>query len=442
MPQDKASLWVIGPSFFLGLVETMTVAPSPVDVHARARTLISLDEACRRAARYASPIDGWETVSVADALDRILVEQICARIPLPPFDQSAMDGYAFAASAVDRVETELPIVSRIVAGGPSSPPLPFGAAARIFTGAPIPSGADTVAMQEHVQHRDSRLIVEGPVRPGSNVRHRGEDVAKGDVLLEIGQFLDARHLALLSAQGLSHVNVMRRLRVAVVSTGDELRQPGETLGESAIFDSNRPMLLALVRQAGLEAIDGGCIADNANAIALRLSALADSADLVVTTGGASIGEADYSAAALAASGAAFEVLTMALKPGKPAVVGRFANASYLGLPGNPVSALVTWLIVGNAMVAALCGMKPRRRLGATMTSISRFERSSGRTEFAPARLVMTEAGTRVEILGRGGSARLKPLIHADGLAEIAATAGDLNPEDSVLFHPFRNGFTI
>ena len=417
----------------------MTAAQNELDVSVGDARLISLEEACQRAARYVTPIHRSETVSIVDALDRVLAEKICARIALPPFDQSAMDGYALAACTIDKIETELPIASRITAGA-SSPLLPIGAAARIFTGAPIPRGADTVVMQEHVRRHGLCVWVDGPVRQGSNIRRRGEDIAKGEALLQIGQRLDARHLALLAAQGFANIEVFHQPRIAVASTGDELRQPAETLGEAAVFDSNRPMLLALARRAGFDAIDGGSIPDDAEAMALRLSALADISDMVVTTGGASVGEEDHSAAALAASGASFEVLKIALKPGKPAVVGRFPRAAYLGLPGNPVSALVVWFTVGGAMVAALGGTNPHRRLGCSMKTISTFERRPGRTEFVPGRLVSTDEGVWVEILGRGGSARLKPLIRADGLAEIAASAGSLSPGDSVLFHTFRSGF--
>ena len=417
----------------------MSVSLSDPDVRARAPALISLDEACERAAHYVTPIDRHEGVSLLDALDRVLAEQIFARIALPPFDQSAMDGYAFAASSIDQIGTELKIASRIAAGG-SSAPLPPGTAARIFTGAPIPRGADTVVMQEHVRRDGWSLKIDDPIRHGSNVRRRGEDIAEGESLLTAGQRLDARHLALLAAQGFSTVEVLQWPRVVIVSTGDELRQPGEALGEAGVYDSNRTMLLALARRAGLYAIDGGHIPDNAQTMALRLSALSEMSDMVVTTGGASIGEEDHSAAALAASGSSVEVLKIAIKPGKPAVVGRIARAAYLGLPGNPVSALVAWLTVGSAMIAKLCGMRPQRRLGYSMTTVSIFERKAGKIEFVPARLVSTTDGVSVEILGRGGSARLKPLIHADGLAEIAASAGSLSPGDQVLFHSFRSGF--
>jgi molybdopterin molybdotransferase len=402
---------------------------------------ISLSEACARAAAHAKPIEGLERIPIVDALGRVLAGEVRALIALPRFDQSAMDGYALAASSLTLIETKLAVVSRIPAGD-SSGPLPIGAAARIFTGAPIPEGADTVVMQEHVLRTESQIIVDGPIRKGSNVRRRSEDIAEGETLLGRGQRLDVQHLALLSAQGYSHVEVLRRQRIAFVSTGDEIRRPPESLGETSVYDSNLPMLMALARRTGLEPHDGGCVPDNVEAIARRLAALAATFDLVVTIGGASVGEADHSASAAAANGSSFERLKIAVKPGKPALVGRIGQAVYLGLPGNPVSCLVSWLFLGNAIVGALDGVKPKRPTGYLMELISNFSHKPGRTEFAPARVVSMEYGPRIEILGRGDSARLKPLIDAHGLAEISSESGDLSIADRVLFHPFRDGFTF
>ena len=410
------------------------------DVLSKNSGMISLDEACGRAASYARAIISQERISIAEALDRVLAENLEAQIALPRFDQSAMDGYAFAIASLSSLQTELPVVSRMPAGG-STAPLPLGSAARIFTGAPLPEGADTVVMQEHVRRLGQHIVVDGPIRKGSNIRRRGEDIDEGETLLARGQRLDVHHLALLSAQGLLNVGVLRRPRIAIVSTGDEIRRPGEILGETSIYDTNVPMLIALARRAGLESHDSGCTRDDTAAIARRLADLAESFDLVVTTGGTSVGEEDHSAAAAAAAGAFFEQLKIAVKPGKPALVGRIGQAAYLGLPGNPVACLVSWLFLGNAVIATLEGLSPARPKGYPMALLADFDHRAGRTEFAPARVVSTEHGPRLEILGRGGSARLKPLIHADGLAEISAEKGDLGIGDTVLFHPFRDGFT-
>jgi len=407
------------------------------DLCADDRRLISIDEACRRTASHAMAIEGSECVQVVEAVDRVLAVDLSARIALPRFEQSAMDGYAFAAADASTITTSLKIVS-CVAAGSIGEEVPAGSAARVLTGAPIPRGADTVIMQEHVTRAGSSVRIEGPVRPGSNVRRRGEDICQGELLLRAGQRLAPHHIALLAAQGMSEVRVGRRPRIAVVSTGNELRQQGEALGAASVFDSNRPMLLSLMRQARLDARDGGLVHDSAGALARHLCQLAEGCDLIVTTGGASEGDEDHLAKALALCEASFETLRLALKPGKPAVAGHLGRTAYLGLPGNPVAALVSWLLLGNALVATLSGLKPRRAIGYPMRLASGFQHKPGRTEFAPARTV----GGRVEILGRGGSARLKPMIHADGLAEIASSAGELDAGEYVLFHPFGGGFNL
>ena len=246
----------------------MATELSESDVLSKKTGMISLGEACERAAAHAKPIKAQEKISVDHALRRVLAGEVKAQIALPRFDQSAMDGYAFAASSLTPIETELAIVSRIPAGD-ASDSLPIGAAARIFTGAPIPEGADTIVMQEHVRRSGPRIIVDGLIREGSNIRRRGEDIAEGETLLRRGQRLDIQHLALLSAQGYSSVKVLRQPRIAIVSTGDEIRRPGEFLGEACIYDSNLPMLMAIARRAGLEPHDGGQLPDDASAIAHR-----------------------------------------------------------------------------------------------------------------------------------------------------------------------------
>jgi molybdopterin molybdotransferase len=306
----------------------------------------------------------------------------------------------------------------------------------------LPEGADAVIMQENVLRSGNDINLLKGARAGDNIRHRGEDIDPPERLLPRGTRLDARHIGLLAAQGVATVTVLRRARIAVISTGDELRQPGFGLVASAIYDSNRPMLLGLIRQTGLDAIDGGWVPDQPGAIAARLLEMAGLADIVLTSGGVSVGEEDHAATGVGLAGGQAEILKIALKPGKPAIVGKIGTAAYLGLPGNPVSSLVSWLILGHAMLAALEARPIRQRLGCPMRSVSYFNRKPGRTEFVPARLVDTNAGIAIEILGKGGSARLRPLVDADGLAEIGAMNAGVAAGDTVLFHPFRDGFVI
>jgi len=416
-------------------------APLAERTHVRDAGLLSIADACARAARYVEPLRPVENVPLLGAIGRTLAEAAIARLPMPPFTQSAMDGYALAAGSGVDIETRLEVVDRIAAGTHGRR-LVTGEAARLFTGAPLPEGADAVIMQEHVEREAGAIVLRRLIRAGDNVRYRGEDIEPLEPLLHANDRLDARHIALLAAQGINSVVVRSRVRIAVISTGDELRQAGAELDPAAIYDSNRPMLLALIAQAGLLPIDGGWVPDRPDRIADRLRAIAPQADLVITSGGASVGEEDHALNALAQAGGAGETLKIALKPGKPAVVGRIGAAAYLGLPGNPVSSLVSWLLLGHAMISAFEGRTPRQRLGCPVTSRSRFDRRPGRAEFVPARLVVDDNGIGVEILGRGGSARLRPLVQADGLAEIAADNGGVRPGETVLFHPLRDGFVV
>lgn len=404
------------------------------------RLLVSVEEACERAARYAEPLDGDETLPLTRAIGRTLADTIYAKAALPRFDQSAMDGYAIRAASAIPGGT-LTVCAKVAAGDLGGT-LADGTAARILTGAPLPSGADAVVMQEHVVRRGDEILIFEIVQQGANIRRRGEDIAQGERLFEPGQAIDARHMALLTSQGVQHVRVRRRLRIAVVSTGNELRQPGEDLSDACIFDTNRPMLLSLAGQAGMEAIDGGWIPDDRLALAGHLYDLSFRADLIVTTGGASGGDEDHSSEAVRRAGGVVETLQMALKPGKPAVVGRIGQASYLGLPGNPVSALVSWLLLGRSMSAKLQGRPQPVRLGYPLPLLGYFERRPGKTEFVPAKLAAFEGRPALQILGRGGSARLKPLVDADGLAEIAADEGSVRTGDVLRFHPFGSGFSL
>lgn len=403
--------------------------------------LISIDEARSRAMAYASPLEEQECILLEEATGRTLSQPVAAILPLPLFDQSAMDGYALKAGDGLVANTVLPLAGRIAAGDDPCA-LPPGSAVRILTGAPVPRGADAVVMQENVTRDGDCIALTRMVRPGDNIRYRSEDVQVGEVLLHPGERIDARHVALLAAQGLDRVTVRRKIRVGIVSTGSEIRRQGQELAGASLFDSNRPMVLALARQAGADVLDGGIVRDDPQQIACALSELAVQCDLIVTTGGVSIGDEDHSLAALIGAGGKGEALKIALKPGKPALVGTIGRATYLGLPGNPVAALVSWLLLGGAVLSVLDGRRARSLSGMRLPLTHVFERRPGRTEYAPARIVHTARGSALEILGRGGSARLKPLAAADGLVCIEPLHAPVCEGDEVLFHPFRDGFSI
>ncbi|MEC5292881.1 gephyrin-like molybdotransferase Glp [Aurantimonas sp. C2-6-R+9] len=392
------------------------------DICSDAKRLLTPAEAAARVLATLVPIAGVETVPLGQARGRILRGTITAPRSLPPFDHSAVDGYALAMRAAVDEGAGFRLVGRVAAGRPMSNEVRPGDAVRIFTGAAIPSGCDAVVMQEHAEVSDGVVMPLRRYRAGDNIRLAGEDVPAGADLLPVDTVIDARHLALLAASGLSRVTVTRRLRVAVLSTGTELRAPGETLSEGAIYDSNRVMLLAMLDHPAIETIDAGIIPDDAAGIAGAVRDAAAKADLVVTSGGVSVGEEDLVRRSVEAVGGFLTPLKIGMKPGKPLAFGRIGNAAILGLPGNPQAALVGAMMIGRQVVAALAGM-PAPALS-ELPAMAGFERrvTPGRIEFAPACITGRDRdGTIiVETLGRGGSARLMPLAAADGFCVIPA----------------------
>lgn len=404
-----------------------------------AEPLQSIEAACARVVASATAIKDAELVALQAALGRVLADPIHSAYSLPQFDQSAMDGFAVYTKDLRKGSNTFLVSQRILAGDVGAP-LTRGTAARIFTGAPIPEGADAVIMQEAAVVEGNEVTLVGPVEPGANVRKRGRDVLEGEHLMDAGVILRARHLALLAAQGMDLVSVRRRPVAAVFSTGSELRQPGSTLSRGTIFDSNRPMLIALAEQTGFTVLDGGCLPDDSRLLERHLSELTEKADLLVTSAGASVGDEDNSFRAATAAGFSCEALRIAMKPGKPAIVGHRGACAYLGLPGNPLSAFISWSILGAAMAAGFAGRSWSRPLGVELPAGNEFHHKPGRTEFVPARIVRRDAGTTVELLGQGVSGHLKPLTLADGLVEIDRLAGTVAAGDVVRFHPFGSGW--
>ncbi|MEH2478116.1 molybdopterin molybdotransferase [Nitrobacteraceae bacterium AZCC 2146] len=399
----------------------------------RPRPLLSLNDAIDIASSFSRAVERTEVIPLAEVNGRELSCDVAAHHDLPLFDQSAMDGYALSGDA----ETyELSPLAGTRAGDRPGFVYP-GQAMKIATGGFMPAGADRVALQEHTVQRNGKLIVKGPLERGSNIRLRGEDVQKDDSILPKGSRLDPQKIALLAAQGVGRVEVRGRPRVAVISSGDELRQPGDVLRAGNIYDSNRPMLLALAEKAGAAVTDAGCVADDVQAVANAIARLSQSNDFVLLSGGSSHGDADMTRAALLCAGAAAEELKIAIKPGKPAVVGRLGGASVLGVPGNPFAAFVSWLTLGRSMLGIMLGIPSELLSRARKLPVSNtLQRRPGRTEFVPARIVWDESEERLEFLGRGGSARLLPLSRADGLAWVEADRGSVQAGERVRFIPF------
>ncbi len=324
--------------------------------------MIPVAEALERLLGGVEPLES-ETVELHSAGNRVLSAPTLAGRTHPPFDASAMDGYAVRAVDVDRVPARLAVIGESAAGRRFAGSLGAGEAVRIFTGAPVPQGADTILIQENAKREGDVVTAIESVAAGRHIRKAGLDFHAGDVLLEAGRRIDPQALALIAAADADRVRVVRRPRVAIIATGDELVQPGASRTDDQIIASNSFGVAQIVRDSGGDAIDLGIVGDDLPSIGSALDrAVAETSDVIVTLGGASVGDHDLTAKAFAAKGVDLAFWKIAMRPGKPLMAGRLGRASVLGLPGNPVSAMVCADLFLRPLLAALQGLPTDQHL--------------------------------------------------------------------------------
>ena len=381
-------------------------------------------------------VAGVETVPLALADGRVAAEDILARNDVPGFANSAVDGYAvrYADLAKDG-ETLLPVTARIAAriSGDAAPAIE--GAARIFTGAPMPPGADTVFMQEDVRLEGSHVALPHGLKPGANMRPAGEDIAAGAIAIPAGRRLRPQDVALAAATGHADLPVRKRLRVALFSTGDELVAPGEPLPPGGVYDSNRVMLGALLRRLGAEVSDLGVLRDDPGALAERIAGAARDHDLILTSGGVSTGEEDHVKAAVEAVGQ-LVFWRLGIKPGRPLAMGAVGGAAFVGLPGNPVAVYVTLLFVVRPLMARLGGALHEPLPPRMVRAAFPYRKKSGRREFVRVSLAQGPDGvTEAHKFPRDGAGVLTSLTESDGLAELADDLTRVAEGDMIAFHP-------
>lgn len=377
-----------------------------------------------------SPVAGAETVPLGQAAGRIAAQAINAARSNPPLPNTAVDGYGFAGGR-DAGAHELPLVKGRAAAGDTPGAVPQGQAIRVLTGAALPEGVDTVILQEDVVLVDGAARFSGPVKAGSNTRKAGEDVTAGQEILTAGRKITPADLALLAATGVSEIAVRRRLKVGVVSTGDELIEPGDPARDGQIFDANRPMLLALVEQFGHVPVDLGRVPDDRETLRARLDTAAGDVDVILTSGGASAGDEDHVSALLQEAGA-MALWRMAIKPGRPLALGLWQGVPVFGLPGNPVAALVCALIFARPAMAVLSGAGWSDPQGFEVPAGFAKSKKAGRREYLRARI----RDGRAEVFASEGSGRISGLSWAEGLVELPEPAAEIKPGDMVRFVPF------
>lgn len=405
------------------------------DSFAAGDRLMPVGEAVELLFARAPCIEGVETVGLAEADGRVLAEALAAPIDLPGFDNSAVDGYAVRFSDLaPNAETVLAVEGRVAAGhAPGATPIE-GKAVRIFTGAAMPEGADTVFMQE-----DCRVLADGSVTlppglaQGANRRLRGEDIGVGEEALPRGRRLRPEDIGLAAALGVDRLVVRRRLRAAIFSTGDEIISPGEPLRAAAVYDANRFVLHGLLRRLGVEVTDLGILRDDPAKIGAALRAAAQTHDLVLTSGGVSTGEEDHVKAAISQNGS-LVFWRLAIKPGRPVAMGVIEGAPFVGLPGNPVAVFVTFVYVVRPLIAALSGalFEPARTL--PVVSGFAYKKKKGRREYVRVSLRAGASGeTIAEKYPVEGAAVLTSLTRTHGFVELPEDVATVGPGDQVGF---------
>lgn len=375
-------------------------------------SLLPVEEALARllALAAAAPIAECENVALADADGRVLAEALIAELDLPPWPNSAMDGYALRLA--DCITEPLPVSQRILAGQAPEPLQP-GTCARIFTGAPLPAGADCVEMQENAEVlADGRVRFNEPLRAGQNVRPQGQETRVGEPVLAAGTRLGPVELGLAAALGRAELTVRRRPRVAVLSTGDELIEPGLPLGPGQIYNSNRSLLCAWLRRLGCAVVDAGILADDLQRTRDALSALAD-VELILSTGGVSVGEADFLGQVLQEDGE-LTLWKLAIKPGKPLTCGHYRGVPVIGLPGNPASTLVTFGLLARPYLLRRLGVIEVEPLAIQVPAGFAWSKAGKRREYLRARL----EGGRAVLYPNQSSGVLRSAAWADGLVEV------------------------
>ncbi len=404
--------------------------------------LMPVDDAVALIAKRVTAVAETEWVGLDDADGRVLAANIDAPLPLPPFTNSAVDGYAVrSADLAPGTDHAFPIAGRVQAGASSPRAIAPGEAVRIFTGAPMPAGSDTVFMQEDVRIDDAgRAVLPQGLKPGANVRPAGEDIPKAHPALPMGRMLRPQDVAMIAALGLTRVEVKRKLRVAVFSTGDEVVSPGTERGAAQLFDSNRFMLGAMLRRLGCDVHDLGILRDERAPLASALKQAAGSADLILTSGGVSTGEEDHVKAAVESVGT-LVLWRMAIKPGRPVAMGIIGGTPFIGLPGNPVASFVTFTYVVRPAVFALSGTPQRKLITIPVRASFAYKKKSGRREYVRATLRDAPDGAREAVkFPREGAGLLSSLVDTDGLVELGEDIVEVKPGQIVGFLDYSSLF--
>lgn len=397
--------------------------------------LMPVSDAISTIIHATKPLTDTENLSLTKALNRITAEDIYSPLSVPPFANSAMDGYALHTDDLKTTST-LTLVGKAFAGAPFDGVLKKGECIRIMTGAEIPAGTNAVIMQEETEINGDKITFLASARPDQNIRPEGDDIKKGELVLEKGTLLTPREVPLLATLGLNQLLVYRKPIVAFFSTGDELRPVGETLARGEIYDSNRYTICAMLEKMHCKALDLGVIPDSPTALKAAFLQAADKADLIITSGGVSVGEADFTKDILSETGSV-DFWKIAIKPGKPFAFGKVNNALFCGLPGNPVSVLVTLHILVEPLLARLSGHS-QWQAPPQLTAVAKtpFKKSPGRTDYQRAIYQIENGQLYVSSTGNQGSGAFSSLSKANCFAVLEQERGNIAAGEAVTISLF------
>ena len=399
----------------------------PFTVHYKASAPLDLEAALARVLGEVSTVAGTETVPLGEALGRVAAKPVRSPTDLPPFPASAMDGYAFRWRPHIG---SLRVIGESFAGHPFAGSVGQGECVRIMTGAPLPPDCDTVILQEDCDRNGTEVRTREATAQGDNVRAVGDDLRSGDVVAAAGKRLSPFDIGILAACGCATASVRARPRVAVFSTGDELQPPGTTLEFGNIYDSNRFAVTALLSRMPVEVANLGVLADDAEAVAASLAGASAHSALILTSGGVSVGDADHVRNTVEKLGR-LSFWRLHLKPGKPLAFGRIGNALFIGLPGNPVSTIVTYLLVARPAIEKLCGMQRTERVTATALLTEPIRHKPGREEYQRGIATGSRGHIHVRATGAQGSNRMSTFANANCLIRIPGDRGSLNSGEPV-----------
>ncbi len=398
--------------------------------------ILSVQQALHVIQQQVSELDNQQTVILSQALNRTLAEDIISPINVPNFNNSAMDGYGFRHQDLPAEGSRsFKLIGQALAGQVFEQTIGEFECVRIMTGARIPDGVDTVIEQEKTERLEDYIIIASGQKKGANVRYIGEDIARGRVVLLAGSLIGPAQMGVLASLGIASVRIHRKPRVAVFSSGDEIRSIGETLEGNQIYDSNRYTILGMLEKLSVEVVDLGVILDTQEVIEQTLKSVASEVDMIITSGGVSVGDADYIKQALDKNG---EILfsKLHIKPGRPLTFGHLDNTLFIGLPGNPVAVMVTFMYFVRPALLQLLGRKDTQLQDFEVVCQSDMRKLPGRTEIQRGILQQTETGLTVQTTGRQGSGVLSSMSRGNCFIYLPHEAESIKAGDRVIVHPF------